>query len=110
MVSLFAPPEGGGIEEDSETAFKVGEQHDNAGQLLVEIIRSCRDCQLISPPAEKFPNPLLATAESEETVKSLLGHMLDGPPVETCLINGVEVLMSLLDSCLLVWAILRTQT
>ena len=63
----------------------------------MEIIRSCRDCQLISPPAEKFLNPLLVTAESEETVKTLLGHMLDGPPVETCLINGVEVLMSLLE-------------
>ena len=75
----------------------MGEQHDNAGQLVVEIIRSCRDFQLISPPAEKFLNPLLATAESEETVKTLLGHMLDGPPVETCLINGVEVLMSLLE-------------
>ena len=97
VLSLFSPPEGGGIEEDSEAAFKVGEQHDNAGQLLVEIIRSCRDCQLISPPAEKFLNPLLGTAESEETVRTLLGHMLDGPPVETCLINGVEVLMSLLE-------------
>ena len=97
MVSLFAPPEGGGIEEDSETAFKVGEQHDNAGQLLVEIIRSCRDSQLTSPPAEKFLNPLLVTAESEETVKTLLGHMLDGPPVETCLTNGVEVLQALLE-------------
>ena len=97
VLSLFSPPEGGGIEEDSEAAFKVSEQHDNAGQLLVEIIRSCRDCQLISPPAEKFLNPLLGTAESEETVATLLGHMLDGPPVETCLINGVEVLMSLLE-------------
>ena len=63
----------------------------------MEIIRSCRDCQLTSPPAEKFLNPLLGTAESEETVKTLLGHMLDGPPVETCIINGVEVLMSLLE-------------
>jgi len=97
VVSLFAPPEGGGIEEDTDTAFKVGEQHDNAGQLLVEIIRSCRDSQLMAQPAEKFLNPLLATAESEETVSTLLGHMLDGPPVETCLINGVEVLQALLE-------------
>ena len=50
----------------------------------------------MAQPAEKFLNPLLATAESEETVSTLLGHMLDGPPVETCLINGVEVLQALL--------------
>ena len=30
-------------------------------------------------------------------MKTLLGHMLDGPPVETCIINGVEVLLSLLE-------------
>ena len=51
----------------------------------------------MAQPAEKFLNPLLATAESEETVSTLLGHMLDGPPVETCLINGVEVLQALLE-------------
>ena len=54
VLSLFSPPEGGGIEEDSEAAFKVGEQHDNAGQLLVEIIRSCRDCP---PVALTFAAP-----------------------------------------------------
>ena len=47
------------------------EQHDNAGQLLVEIIRSCRDSQLTTPPAEKFSNPLLATAESAAPAAAL---------------------------------------
>ena len=74
------------------------EQHDNAGQLLVEIIRSCRDSQLVTPPAEKFPNPLLTTAESVDTVQSLLAFMLDSPaPVESVIVNTVDVLLSLLE-------------
>ena len=76
------------------------EQHDNAGQLLVEIIRSCRDSQLTTPPAEKFSNPLLATAESAATAEALLGHMLqpgEAGPRESVIVNTVEVLLSLLE-------------
>ena len=84
VLSLFSPDGGGAADP---------EQQDNAGQLLVEIIRSCRDSQLTAVPAEKFHNPLLATAESEETVSTLLGHMLDTPtPVESVIVNIVEVL------------------
>ena len=94
MLSLFSP-DGGGAEKSSGCR---SEQHDNAGQLLVEIIRSCRDSQLITPPAEKFPNPLLATAESVDTVQSLLAFMLDSPsPVESVIVNTVDVLLSLLE-------------
>jgi len=85
VLSLFSPDGGG------------SEQHDNAGQLLVEIIRSCRDSQLTAPPAEKFANPLLATAESQDTVQTLLGFMLDSTPVESVIINVVEVLLCLLE-------------
>ena len=94
VLSLFSP-DGGGSEQSSGCR---SEQHDNAGQLLVEIIRSCRDSQLITPPAEKFPNPLLASAESVDTVQSLLAFMLDSPsPVESVIVNTVDVLLSLLE-------------
>ena len=72
----MAPPEvppgegGGGGENEavSVTRSLVGEQHDNAGQLLVEIIRASRDAQITATPTERFHNPLLATAESPEIV------------------------------------------
>ena len=80
VLSLFSP-DGGGVEEEGVVLVPRSEQHDNAGQLLVEIIRSCRDSQLSAPPAEKFTNPLLSTAESVTTVqvkfsKSFIGHEL----------------------------------
>ena len=91
-------PDGGG--EDKSISGR-SEQHDNAGQLLVEIIRSSRDSQLTAPPAEKFNNPLLSTAESMDTVHTLLGFMLDShdssPVAESVIVNSVEVLLSLLE-------------
>ena len=76
VLALLAPPEvppgegggGGGSEAVSVTRSFVGEQHDNAGQLLVEIIRASRDAQITAIPTERFHNPLLATAESPEIV------------------------------------------
>ena len=98
VLSLFSPDGGG---EDKSISGR-SEQHDNAGQLLVEIIRSSRDSQLTAPPAEKFANPLLITAESVDTVQTLLGLMLDNhddssPVVESVIVNSVEVLLSLLE-------------
>ena len=71
------------------------EKHYNAGQLLIEIIRVGRDTNTRS--RESFYNPLLATAESKDTVHNLLSHMLDGPAVESIIVNGVDVLLSLLE-------------
>ena len=77
MLALLAPPEvppgegGGGKAGDSEAVKPepvLGEQHDNAGQLLVEIIRVSRDAQITATPTERFHNPLLATAESPDMV------------------------------------------
>lgn len=82
MLALLAPPEvppgdgGGGGEGEAAAAVVpppqpepvVGEQHDNAGQLLVEIIRVSRDAQITATPTERFHNPLLATAESPDMV------------------------------------------
>jgi len=105
VLALLAPPEvppgegGGGGENEavSVTRSLVGEQHDNAGQLLVEIIRASRDAQITATPTERFHNPLLATAESPEIVHLLLGYMLDGVAVESTIVNGVEVLLALLE-------------
>jgi len=106
VLALLAPPEvppgegGGGKSGDSEVvklAPVLGEQHDNAGQLLVEIIRVSRDAQITATPTERFHNPLLATAESPDMVHLLLGYMLDGEAVESTIVNGVEVLLALLE-------------
>ena len=84
-VALLAPAsvaDGGGGDEaeeekKEETASPVppppylsSEAHDNAGQLLVEIIRVSRDAQITATAAERFANPLLSTAESPEMVRS----------------------------------------
>ena len=105
-MALLAPAsvaDGGGGDEaeeekKEETASQVppppylsSEAHDNAGQLLVEIIRVSRDAQITATAAERFANPLLATAESPETVNQLLANMLDGRPDESTIVNGVEV-------------------
>jgi len=105
VLALLAPPEvppGDGVGGQAEPVVVppepvVGEQHDNAGQLLVEIIRVSRDAQITATPTERFHNPLLATAESPDMVHLLLGYMLDGPAVESTIVNGVEVLLSLLE-------------
>jgi len=107
VLGLLAPPEpaepgepGPGGGEPAQSSHPVpdrAEVHDNAGQLLVEIIRSSRDALLTASPAERFLNPLLATAESADMVQLLLGYMLDGPAVESTIVNGVEVLLALLE-------------
>merc|ERR1719500_2044810 len=118
VVALLAPPaivDGGGgneaeVEEKEEgeatsdspptpppVVYSALEAHDNAGQLLVEIIRVSRDAQITATPTERFHNPLLATAESADMVHLLLGYMLDGKAVESTIVNGVEVLLSLLE-------------
>jgi hypothetical protein len=79
VLALLAPPEvppGDGLGGEGEAVVVpppqpepvVGEQHDNAGQLLVEIIRVSRDAQITATPTERFHNPLLATAESPDMV------------------------------------------
>lgn len=116
VVALLAPPaivDGGGgskgeLEEKEGEAtsdspppppvvYSASEAHDNAGQLLVEIIRVSRDAQITATAAERFANPLLSTAESPEMVNHLLANMLDGRPEESTIVNGVEVLMALLE-------------
>jgi len=91
--SGFGEGGGGGNNGDSQVSHLAGEEHDNAGQLMVEIIRLSRDAQM----TEYFHNPLMNTAESPDMVQLLLGYMLDGPVQESTIINGVEVLLALLE-------------
>jgi len=96
VVGLLGPCDGGG-EAGGGVDPNLQDKHDNAGQLLVEIVRVSRDSQLNAPTAERFLNPLLHTAESPETVELLLGNMFHGEPKESIIINCVNVLMSLLE-------------
>jgi len=98
VVGLLGPSDGGGEGGGGElTLSQLQDKHDNAGQLLVEIVRVSRDSQINAPTAERFLNPLLNTAESPETVELLLTNIFSGEPRESIIINGVNVLMSLLE-------------
>lgn len=99
VIGLLGPCDGGGEAGGGGDPRdpNLQDKHDNAGQLLVEIVRVSRDSQLNAPTAERFLNPLLHTAESPETVELLLGNMFDGQPRESIIINSVNVLMSLLE-------------
>lgn len=111
VIDLFAaekppaPPEGADLSEKEEAddtkiqerLFTERDCHDNAGQLLVEIIRVSRDSQITAAPSERFRNPLLDTAESVQTVQRLLNVMLTGPPRESVIVNCISVLHALLE-------------
>ena len=73
MVSVFAPhnvPGGGGAGWQAVAAQPplLIEQHENAGLLLVEIIRVSRDALITASPTERLHNPLLTTAESSDMI------------------------------------------
>uniref|UniRef100_A0A8D0L4J4 Protein phosphatase 6 regulatory subunit 2 n=1 Tax=Sphenodon punctatus TaxID=8508 RepID=A0A8D0L4J4_SPHPU len=44
------------------------------------------------------PDPLLAALESQECVEQLLKNMFDGDQTENCLVNGTQVLLTLLET------------
>ncbi|NWV29392.1 PP6R2 phosphatase, partial [Origma solitaria] len=73
------------------------DRQSNASQTLCDIIRLSRDqsTQLQDVPE---PDPLLTALESQECVEQLLRNMFDGEQTENCIVNGTQVLLTLLET------------
>ncbi|NWW91139.1 PP6R2 phosphatase, partial [Rhynochetos jubatus] len=73
------------------------DRQSNASQTLCDIIRLSRDqsSQLQDMPE---PDPLLTALESQECVEQLLRNMFDGEQTENCIVNGTQVLLTLLET------------
>uniref|UniRef100_A0A8B9HBI6 Protein phosphatase 6, regulatory subunit 2b n=1 Tax=Astyanax mexicanus TaxID=7994 RepID=A0A8B9HBI6_ASTMX len=73
------------------------ERQSNASQTLCDIIRMSRDqASLLQEPSD--PDPLLATLELQQSVEALLKNMFEGDNSEVCIINGTQVLLTLLET------------
>lgn len=73
------------------------ERQSNASQTLCDIIRLSRDqANQLSEVTE--PDPLLAVLESQENVTELLKNMFEGERTEASIVNGTQVLLTLLES------------
>nr|XP_033813890.1 serine/threonine-protein phosphatase 6 regulatory subunit 2 isoform X4 [Geotrypetes seraphini] len=73
------------------------DRQSNASQTLCDVIRVSRDQsnQLQEIPE---PDPLLTTLESQECVEQLLKNMFDGDRTENCMVNGTQILLTLLET------------
>lgn len=70
---------------------KVDEgRHYNAAQLLCDTIRKCREMS-------SDLDPIVYSIQSTEMIQKLLGHMLNGEHVESSIVGGVSVLLTLLE-------------
>ncbi|XP_035497525.1 serine/threonine-protein phosphatase 6 regulatory subunit 2 isoform X1 [Scophthalmus maximus] len=85
LIELIHP------ERDEE----VGRQS-NASQTLCDIIRLSRD-QANQLQEISQPDPLLTVLESQECVEQLLKNMFSGERTESCIVNGIQVLLTLLE-------------
>nr|XP_056701832.1 serine/threonine-protein phosphatase 6 regulatory subunit 2 [Euleptes europaea] len=83
LVELISPSQ----DEDRQS---------NASQTLCDVIRLSRD-QSNQLQEAADPDPLLAVLESQECVEQLLKNMFDGEKTESCLVNGTQVLLTLLE-------------
>uniref|UniRef100_A0A8C4ILC5 Protein phosphatase 6, regulatory subunit 2b n=1 Tax=Dicentrarchus labrax TaxID=13489 RepID=A0A8C4ILC5_DICLA len=72
------------------------ERQSNASQTLCDIIRLSRD-QANQLQEISQPDPLLTVLESQECVEQLLQNMFSGESTESCIINGIQVLLTLLE-------------
>ncbi|XP_051974650.1 serine/threonine-protein phosphatase 6 regulatory subunit 2a isoform X1 [Xyrauchen texanus] len=73
------------------------ERQSNASQTLCDIIRLSRDqANQLSEVTE--PDPLLTVLESQENVAELLKNMFEGERTEASVVNGTQVLLTLLES------------
>ncbi|XP_035797865.2 serine/threonine-protein phosphatase 6 regulatory subunit 2 isoform X2 [Amphiprion ocellaris] len=72
------------------------EEQSNASQTLCDIIRLSRD-QANQLQEMSQPDPLLTVLESQECVEQLLQNMFSGERTESCIVNGIQVLLTLLE-------------
>ncbi|KAK7896864.1 hypothetical protein WMY93_022189 [Mugilogobius chulae] len=72
------------------------ERQSNASQTLCDIIRLSRD--QASQMQENTEDPLLAVLESQESVSELLKNMFEGERSEASIVNGTQVLLTLLEN------------
>uniref|UniRef100_A0A8D3E8Z4 Protein phosphatase 6 regulatory subunit 2 n=1 Tax=Scophthalmus maximus TaxID=52904 RepID=A0A8D3E8Z4_SCOMX len=72
------------------------ERQSNASQTLCDIIRLSRD-QANQLQEISQPDPLLTVLESQECVEQLLKNMFSGERTESCIVNGIQVLLTLLE-------------
>ncbi|XP_068097365.1 serine/threonine-protein phosphatase 6 regulatory subunit 1-like isoform X2 [Hyperolius riggenbachi] len=75
---------------------KDDNQHSNASQSLCDIIRLSRE-QMIQIQDSPEPDQLLATLEKQETIEQLLTNMFEGEHNESVIVNGIQVLLTLLE-------------
>ncbi|CAM9545466.1 unnamed protein product [Lampetra planeri] len=73
------------------------DRHSNASQSLCDIIRLSRE-QISQVQENPEPDPLLTTLEKEETIEQLVSNMFDGEKNESALVNGIQVLLTLLET------------
>ncbi|XP_050991376.1 serine/threonine-protein phosphatase 6 regulatory subunit 2 isoform X1 [Labeo rohita] len=73
------------------------ETQSNASQALCDIIRLSRDqASLLQESSEA--DPLLTTLELQQNVEALLKNMFEGEKSEVCIVNGTQVLLTLLET------------
>ncbi|XP_061678984.1 serine/threonine-protein phosphatase 6 regulatory subunit 2 [Syngnathoides biaculeatus] len=72
------------------------ERQSNTSQTLCDIIRLSRD-QANQLQEMSQPDPLLTVLESQECVEQLLQNMFSGERTESCIVNGIQVLLTLLE-------------
>ncbi|XP_023399347.2 serine/threonine-protein phosphatase 6 regulatory subunit 1 isoform X2 [Loxodonta africana] len=75
---------------------KDDNQHSNASQSLCDIIRLSRE-QMIQVQDSPEPDPLLVTLEKQETIEQLLSNMFEGEQSQSVIVNGIQVLLTLLE-------------
>ncbi|XP_056399878.1 serine/threonine-protein phosphatase 6 regulatory subunit 1 isoform X3 [Hyla sarda] len=75
---------------------KDDNQHSNASQSLCDIIRLSRE-QMIQIQDSPEPDQLLATLEKQENIEQLLRNMFEGEHNESVIVNGIQVLLTLLE-------------
>ncbi|KAG7454764.1 hypothetical protein MATL_G00263340 [Megalops atlanticus] len=76
---------------------KDEERQSNASQTLCDVTRLSRD-QALQLQENMESDPLLTALESQESVEELLKNMFEGEKSEACIVNGTQVLLTLLET------------